>query len=139
MEFKKIENSYVLRLDPGEEIIVSIKKFCELEKIHVGSISAIGAVNKVEIGYFETAKKEYHSTVKKGDFEILNLSGNIASMDDEVYLHLHISIAGSDLCAYGGHLNHAIVSATCEVFIDTLNGKLDRSHDEKTGLNLLHF
>ena len=40
---------------------------------------------------------------------------------------------------FGGHLNRAIVSATCEMIISTIDGKVDRIFDESTGLNLFKF
>ena len=58
MEFKKFENKYIIRLDKGEEILESLKQFCKLTTVKLATISAIGAVNKVEIGLFETETKE---------------------------------------------------------------------------------
>jgi len=40
---------------------------------------------------------------------------------------------------FGGHLNRAIVSATCEMVINIINGKVDRYHAEEIELNLLQF
>ena len=39
--------------------------------------------------------------------------------------------------AFGGHLKSAVVGATAEVFITVLSGKIDRTFDEQTGLNLM--
>lgn len=39
----------------------------------------------------------------------------------------------------GGHLNRACISATCEMVIDLIEGKVDRVFDEAVGLNLLSF
>jgi predicted DNA-binding protein with PD1-like motif len=49
---------------------------------------------------------------------------------------MHITLSNNEYNAFGGHLNTAIVSATCEVILEELNGKLERSFDENTGLNL---
>ena len=40
---------------------------------------------------------------------------------------------------FGGHLNKAMVSATCEMVIYIIDGKIDRYYDEQIGLNLLKF
>ena len=40
---------------------------------------------------------------------------------------------------FGGHLNRAIVSATCEMIINIIDGEVDRKLDENIGLNLFEF
>lgn len=40
---------------------------------------------------------------------------------------------------FGGHLNRAIVSATCEMVINIIDGKVDRAFEEEIGLNLMKF
>lgn len=139
MEFKKFENRYVVRIDKGEEIVETLKKFCRDNNITLGSISGIGAVNEATVGLFEVAKKQYHSTTLKGDFEITSLIGNISTMKGETYLHLHATLADIKHQVFGGHLNSAVVGATCEIIIDAINGSVDREFNEEIGLNLYKF
>ena len=40
---------------------------------------------------------------------------------------------------FGGHLNRSVVSATCEMVVDVLDGTVDRAYDPVTGLNLFKF
>ena len=56
MEYKQYTNKYILRLDPGEEIVESITKIAETEKIKLASVTGIGAINKAKIGVFDTKK-----------------------------------------------------------------------------------
>lgn len=137
MLFKRLNNKYIIRLERGEEIVESLKKLCKNEKIQLGRITGLGAVSNVEIGYFELKKKEYHSKRISGDLEILNLNGNITSMNGDIYLHLHITISDEELHAFGGHLNSATISATGEIIIDVIEGEVDRYFNDETGLNLL--
>ena len=137
MLYKKFENKYVIRLERGEEIVTSLKELCRKENIQLGMITGLGAVGDVEIGYFETETKKYHSKKITGDLEILNLNGNITMMNKEVYLHLHITIANEELQAFGGHLNSAHISATGEIIIDVMEGHVDREFNDDIGLNLL--
>src|SRR5690554_2886694 len=112
MEFRKFGNKYVVRMDKGEEIVETLKNFCEEQKITLGWVKGIGAVNKATIGLFHTDTKEYHSIELKGDHEITSLLGNISTMNEEVYLHLHINLSDKEYKTYGGHLNLAVIGAT---------------------------
>ena len=40
---------------------------------------------------------------------------------------------------FGGHLNEAYISATCEMVVTVVDGTVDRFHDGQTGLNLFRF
>ena len=137
MQSKKLKNKYIIRIDKGEEIVETLTQFCKDNNIKLGSIQGIGATNKATIGFFETKTKEYHSKEFTGDFEIVSLVGNVSTMDGETYLHLHINISDKEHKSFGGHLNSAVVSATCEIFIDLADGEVDREFDEEIGLNLI--
>ena len=137
MKFKKIGSKWIVRIDKGEEIVETLKKFCKENKIKLGTISGIGATDRVTIGLFNTKNKQYHSQELIGDYEITNLSGNISTMNDEIYLHLHISLADSKYNAYGGHLNSAVISGTGEIVIEEIEDIIEREFNEEAGLNLL--
>ncbi|MHC2995016.1 MAG: DNA-binding protein [Candidatus Atribacteria bacterium] len=137
MKFKKIGSKWIVRIDKGEEIVETLKQFCKENKIKLGIISGIGATDRVIIGLFDTKSKQYHSQELIGDYEITNLSGNISTMNDEIYLHLHISLADSKYNAYGGHLNSAVISGTGEIVIEEIEDIIVREFNEEVGLNLL--
>ena len=139
MQYKKFKNKYIVRIDQGEEIVETLKQFCRDKNIRLGSISGIGATNRATIGFFETKTKEYHSKEFNGDFEITFLMGNITTMDNKTYLHLHINIADEKQNTFGGHLNSAVVSAACEIVVDVIDGEVSRKFDEEIGLNLMKF
>ncbi len=139
MEYKKFGNKYVLRMDKGEEVVETLKKFCEKENIKLGWLKGLGAVNKATIGLFETKIKEYHSVNLEGDFEITSLLGNISRMDGEVYLHLHVNLADEKYNTQGGHLSKAVISATGEFIIEEIDGEVGREFNDEVGLNLYKF
>lgn len=139
MEYKRFENTIVARIDKGEEIIEQIKTIALKENIKLAAVSALGAVNDFTVGVFKTAQKEYRSNSFSGDFEIVSLTGTINTMDNEFYCHLHMSAGNEKGEVFGGHLNRAVVSATCETVITEINGRVDRRFDENIGLNLFEF
>jgi len=139
MIFKKFGNKYILRIDRGEEVVATLKTFCTDQNITLGAVTAIGAANRATIGLFNTETKQYQSTELTGDFEITSVAGNISTMHGEVYLHLHATLSDAQYHTFGGHLNAAFISGTCELIIDVMDGACDREFSGTVGLNLLKF
>ncbi len=136
---QQIGNSYYLRLDPGDEIISCVKRFCALKEIYAGVISGLGAVKSVNLGFFEPASKKYQQKTFEGAFEMTSLTGNISTLNEEVYLHAHATFAGADYQVFGGHLAAATVSATVELCIRKDDDQLKRTFNPKIGLNIYQF
>lgn len=139
MQFKKFGSKYILKIDKGEEIVSTLKRFCEENKIKLGTIQGIGATNQATVGLFHTVTKEYHTQKLVGDHEITGLMGNISTKDGAVYLHIHINLADAAYHTFGGHLSEAFVSATCELMIDVIDGEVERAFNDEVGLNLYQF
>ena len=139
MEYRQFGSKYVVRLDKGDEIVNSLMEFAKKENVTLASFQGIGATNHAKIGLFEIATKVYHVKELKGDFEIAPVVGNISTMNGEIYLHVHINLGDKNNKAYAGHLNSAVISATCEIFVDVYKGKVNRKKDESIGLNLITF
>lgn len=139
MEYRRFGDKYLVRLNKGEEIITSLLNLAEREDIRLAEINGLGAVSFAEIGLFKIEEKKYYPNEYKGDFEISSLHGNLSTMKGEKYLHLHIIISDEKQQCYGGHLNKAIVSATSEIFVNILDGEIDRYKDEEIGINLIKF
>jgi len=139
MEYRRFDSTYVLRLDPGEEILDCVRVFAEREGVKLASVQAIGAVREFTVGAFDTAEKQYHSNEFRGVYEITSLMGTINTMDGGFYAHLHMNAADETGRAVGGHLNRAVVSATCEMIVTLIPGAVDRQFSEQVGLNLFKF
>lgn len=139
MEYRKFGNTIVLRIDRGEEILENLKEVALKEDIKLASISALGATNDFTVGVFKVDEKKYYSNNFIGNFEIVSLVGTINTMNGEFYSHLHMSAGNEKGEVFGGHLNKAIVSATCEMIINIIDGRVDRYFDEDVGLNLFKF
>ena len=60
-------------------------------------------------------------------------------MNGEFYTHIHMSAGNDKGEVFGGHLNRAIVSATCEMVINIIDGVVDRDFNDEIGLNLFKF
>jgi len=139
MDYRRFDNKIVARIDKGEELLESLKAIAIKENIKLANVSALGATNDFTVGVYNVDEKKYYKTTYTGNFEIVSLVGTINTMDGEYYSHLHMSAGGMDGKVFGGHLNRAVISATCEMVIDIINGNVDRFHDDSIGLNLFKF
>lgn len=139
MEYRKFDDTYVVRLNRGEEVIESLKDLCKNENIELAEIKGLGASNLVEIGVFNVNTKEYNTKIFEGMFEITSLIGNVTRKDGEVYLHIHINFGDEEGLVKGGHLVRSIISATSEIVVRRINGKVGRKLSNEIGLNLLEF
>lgn len=139
MEYRKFGDTYVVRMDKGEEILEQVKALALAEHIQLASVQALGAVNDITVGVFDTVKKEYHANSFQGTFEIVSLTGTIDTMNGQFYTHLHMSAGDGQGRVFGGHLNRAVVSATCEMVVREISGTVDRAFSPEIGLNLLKF
>ena len=140
MDYRQFGDIYVIRMDRGEEIVSSLMEFCRKENIMLGSVEALGAADHAVIGLYDVDKREFHKRTYDEPLEVTSLVGNISTKDGEVYLHLHINLAREDMSVVGGHLNECRLSATCEMFVRKIEGRVERKLDEEvTGLNLYEF
>lgn len=139
MDYRKFNHTIVARIDKGEEILEKVKEIALKEKIKLANVNALGATNDFTVGVFKTDEKKYYSNEFQGNFEIVSLTGTINTMNGEPYIHIHMSAGNDKGEVYGGHLNKAVVSATCEMVINVIDGAVDRYFDEEIGLNLFEF
>ena len=139
MDYRRFSNTIIARIDKGEEILEKIKEIALKENIKLANINALGAINNFTVGVFKVNEKKYYSNKFEGNFEIVSLTGTVNTMNGEFYTHIHMSAGNDNGEVYGGHLNKAVVSATCEMVINIIEGTVDRYFDKEIGLNLLKF
>jgi predicted DNA-binding protein with PD1-like motif len=137
MRVYKTGSAYIVRIDRGEEIVTALAQFCTDHRVGLATVQGIGAVDSAAIGLFATATKEYHTVTLTGDHEITCLLGTVTTMDGKPYLHIHATLADASQRAFGGHLTRAVVSGTCEIVVQPLEGTIGRAFDAGVGLNLL--
>ena len=55
MLYKRFNDTYMLRIDKGEEVIRSLTELCEKENIRLAQVDAIGAAESASIGVYVVA------------------------------------------------------------------------------------
>ena len=139
MEYKRFENTLLVRLDQGEEILTQLEAISSAEHILLAEVSGLGAINEFTAGVYNTAEKRFSPNTFRGAYEIVSLTGTISTMNGKHYSHIHMSAGDAMGRVFGGHLSRAVISATCEMVITVIDGRVDRFHSEEIGLNLFQF
>ena len=131
MEYKKFGNTLIVRLDRGEEIVERLLELARREHITLACVHGLGAADQVTVGVYFPATKEYKSNSFEGEYEIISLHGTLTTQQGQPYGHFHMSI--------GDEEGRAVISATCELVITLLDGRVERVMDPEIGLNLMTF
>ena len=139
MDYRRFDNTYVIRMERGEEIVEQVRRFAEREGVKLASVQALGAVDDLTVGVYNVAEKQYHARSFQGAYEIVSLVGTINTMNGEVYTHLHMSAGDEEGRVFGGHLSRGVISATVEMVVTLIPGTVDRQLDESIGINLFKF
>lgn len=139
MDYRKFNDTYMIRLDIGDEIVESLKTICRDNRISLGSIMGFGTTDSAQIGLLETGTKTYHPQAYTGDMEITAINGTVSQMNGEVYLHIHANLALPSHEVIGGHLDYAVVSAVAEIILQSIDGVAEREYSDVAGVNLLKF
>ena len=137
LEKKISENTWILRLLSGEELLTELKGFCVREDIRLGYFTGIGALSEAELGVFLHDEKRYDTKIYTGSLEIIALHGNITTLDDVPFLHTHLGLSDEAMAMHGGHLYKAVVHPTAEIFLHAYGGNVSRMKDDESGLNLI--
>ena len=130
--------AFVLVFDPGDEVIAGLLRFAGEERLGGAYLTAIGAFERVTLGFFETAKKEYKRIPIEEQVELLSLVGNIAHDENgSPKIHAHVVVGKADGTAHGGHLLDARVRPTLEVIVVESAKHLCRKTRPDLGIALL--
>lgn len=132
--------TFALIFETGDEILSSLKRFAATNGLSGSSFKAIGALSRVELGWFNWDTKSYQTAVNfEEQVELLSLVGDIAVKDAEPQIHAHLVVGRADGTAYGGHLMSATVRPTCELILTESSQHLRKQIDPESGIALIRF
>jgi predicted DNA-binding protein with PD1-like motif len=129
--------TYVLVFETGDEVAGGLVDFAKRHQIGAARFTAIGALRRVTLGYFDWDRKEYEKIPVNEQVEVLSLAGNLVGSPDGPKLHAHLVVGKRDGTAHGGHLLDAVVRPTLEVMLTQSPRHLERRHDAASGLALI--
>lgn len=130
------DKELVVRLKHDSDVIDSITRLAEKQEIASASFTAIGALKRARLGYYDQRIHEYREISIDSPREIASCIGNVSLKDGQPFVHAHVVLADEKGNTRAGHLLQGIVFAA-EVHVRRLEGpRLDRTYDEVTGLSL---
>jgi predicted DNA-binding protein with PD1-like motif len=110
------QRTFVVVLDTEDEVMASLKRFVEREKLRSGQFTAIGAFRSALLGYFDWEGKDYRHIPVSEQVEVASFIGDLATgPDGEPSLHIHCVLGCRDGRAIAGHLLEAHVRPTLEI------------------------
>ena len=133
------DTGYLLRAEKGEQLLEAIGAFARQHEIRCASLTGIGAVSDVEIGFFHAADKRYERRKLSGEFELLQLTGNLSLFEGQRMVHAHVVLGDADYRCWGGHLFAATVAVTVEIHLLPLAAEVHRELDPDLGIGLLNL
>ena len=138
-KFKTVTPKKIImgKLSFGCDLLEELTKIATESGIRLGRIEAIGAVQKVRIGFYNQNKRKYQFHLFSQPMEIVKLAGNISTKDGTPFVHAHITLADKAGKSCGGHLAEGTTVFACEFILETFEGpEFNRYLDEETGLSL---
>jgi uncharacterized protein len=132
------QRTFAVVLQTGDEVMASLKRFTEAEKIFAAQLTAIGAFSDVVLQYFDWDKKSYMGIPVREQVAVASLIGDVAQAPSgEPALHIHLVVGKRDGTAMAGHLKEAHVRPTLEVIVTESPAHLRKVKDAETGLALI--
>ncbi len=124
----RLADRYVLRLEEGEEAVSAMRRFLVEQNILAGYFVAWGAFSRLRLQYNRLVEGKYHPLTLDLDrqVEVASLLGNMAMLDEQPTVHVHVVVGDEDLRTYSGHLAEGVVRPTLEVFVTSLPRALHR-------------
>ena len=144
MEYRKISNTFYIRMDRGDEIIGDILEVCRKERIRSAVFSGIGGCSEAEIQTFLPESGTFETQTIRGMLELVSLTGNIICEEpDTLFPHTHAMLSykeGEHHCVAGGHIKSLTVSYTAEIELRPVIGEIiHRQYDPETGTGFWSF
>ena len=130
--------TFALVLATGDEAVNAIASFAVERRLRATQFTAIGALSRVVVAYFDWPAREYRNIAIDEQVEVLSLIGDIALDHGKPKVHAHVVIGKADATAHGGHLIEAHVRPTLEIVLTEMPQHLERRFDPASGLNLIH-
>lgn len=138
MDYRKMQDTYYVRADKGDEIIATLLDVCAREGIESAIFTGIGGCSSAELQTFLPETGSFETERLEGMLELISITGNItASEGGAPGYHAHALYSfkqdGVPRLA-AGHLKSSVVRFTAEIELRPVRGGVIRKqYDPETG------
>lgn len=139
MEFFRDGDVLFMRFSDGDDLLGCMKQALASQGVRSGVVvCGVGMLKSPQLAFY-TGKGVYQPIPMDEEVELAALNGNVATVDGEIFIHLHATVGRKSGEAMGGHFSGGKVHMTAEVAVRVLNKAMIRALDAKTGLRTLRF
>src|SRR5271166_1627334 len=128
---------YAVIFYQGDEAFSGLLEFAEKYHVTSAHFTAIGALNRATLGWFDPQRKMYKKIPVDGQHEVIGMSGDIALFKGKPVVHTHMVVGGPDGTTRAGHVLSAYVSPTLEVMVTVDPVTMHKRFDPDTDLTLI--
>jgi uncharacterized protein len=128
---------YAVIFAQGDEAFSGLLKFAEKYQVTSAHFTAIGAMNRATVAWFDPQRKMYKKIPIEGQFEVISMIGDIALYQGKPVVHTHVVVSNSDGTTRAGHVLELYVSPTLEVMVIVDAIAMQKRLDPETGLTLI--
>lgn len=125
-------------LSKGADLFDELLAISAKEKVSTAQVAGVGGVNRLDLAYYNSAKKKYEEHIYEEFLEVAGLAGNLTLKDGKPFLHLHGTFGRRDMSALAGHVVSATVFPLLEVVVMPTSNRALRRFDDETGLNVIY-
>ncbi len=137
MIISKNNSQIIVRIRRGNYIVKTLESVTISYAIKAASFFGIGALDGVELAHYNVFKKKYSTRKFKQELELVSLIGNIAWFEGKPLIHAHATLSDPNMKPIAGHFVEGRVSGTCEISLNILNIKIEKTLDPETGLKVI--
>ena len=128
---------YAVIFYQGDEALSGLLDFADNYHVTTAHFTAIGALSRATLGWFDPPRKMYKKIPINGQHEVIGMSGDIALYQGKPIVHTHLVVGTPDGTTRAGHVLDAYVSPTLEVMVTVDPVALQKRFDPETDLTLI--
>ena len=130
-----VKRTVIGKLTAGTDLYEGITQFAEQNRIRIGRITGLGAVQRARLAYYDQKEMKYSNIEFNEPMEIVSMYGNITLKEGQPFANVHVVLSDEKGNGKGGHLlSGGTPVFACEVTIEEYEGPEPvREHDTGTG------